>query len=433
MLDAWCYDASDCQPLAILGAIVPHQIPDVLYGTIGALLSRSLELGVETLQLLAGLQVTLPDRSFHVVLLALDDPKLKELAGIDRHNCSIHLYSGLREHMIGFLDGKADGLFVLMNGYLIGLVYPKSDPACVAECCGDVRQYAMKEMGVSCHVTASTAWDGIENIERAFKMVSDIEASRKFYEDLIEPVFVAPESAIRRLTDTDQRTRSEQAFFPVAERICGTVRAGDTAGAARELHKQLRQIAEHCIGLPYPNALNLSINRFFSLIQFRLMEEELADWRHLVEADFSRELISRPTLSEFLDASAGIAEKLIAHAKERMDSRHANLMREIRAYLEENAADMNLGLTSVARTFHITPREAAESFRAFYGLSINDIVHRIRVKRAKELLLTTNDSVQDIAAAVGYCSLATMYRAFTNIEGVAPGKLRQNRGGQNKK
>lgn len=53
---------------------------------------------------------------------------------------------------------------------------------------------------------------------------------------------------------------------------------------------------------------------------------------------------------------------------------------------------------------------------------------KARVKKAKELLLTTDASVQDIAEAVGYCSLATMYRAFTNVEGVAPGKLRQKRG-----
>ena len=51
------------------------------------------------------------------------------------------------------------------------------------------------------------------------------------------------------------------------------------------------------------------------------------------------------------------------------------------------------------------------------------------MKKAKELILTTDDSIQSIAEAVGYCSLATMYRAFSNVEGVAPGKFRQNRGG----
>ncbi len=54
-------------------------------------------------------------------------------------------------------------------------------------------------------------------------------------------------------------------------------------------------------------------------------------------------------------------------------------------------------------------------------------MHRARVRKAKELLLTTDRSVQEIAEEVGYCSLATMYRAFSNIEGIAPGKLRQSK------
>ena len=104
-----------------------------------------------------------------------------------------------------------------------------------------------------------------------------------------------------------------------------------------------------------------------------------------------------------------------------------SLMHDIYAYIEENATDVNMGLTAIARQFRLRPREAAENFRQYFGESVNDVMHRARVRKAKELLLTTNDSVQEIADAVGYCSLATMYRAFTNIEGVAPGKLRQKK------
>ena len=69
----------------------------------------------------------------------------------------------------------------------------------------------------------------------------------------------------------------------------------------------------------------------------------------------------------------------------------------------------------------------SESFRQYFGESVNDVMHRARVRKAKELLLTTDRSVQEIAEEVGYCSLATMYRAFSNIEGIAPGKLRQSK------
>ena len=124
-----------------------------------------------------------------------------------------------------------------------------------------------------------------------------------------------------------------------------------------------------------------------------------------------------------------MARDLIDHARQRTEAGHDRRMHEIWEFLEKNATDMNMGLTAVAREFRIKPREAAESFRRYFGVNVNDVIHRTRVKKAKELILTTDDSIQSIAEAVGYCSLATMYRAFSNVEGVAPGKFRQNRGG----
>ena len=419
--------SKDVSPIVRFGP--QKEIPEMLYGMFGALLFRSQDLGSDIDQVLRGQGVILPERPYHVVLISLSDPKINEMD--DRHSYQIEMYCEIRTHMIQQMNPQDEGIFVLMNGFLIGLVY--SDTAQLAQCCEGAVRYAKEHLGLTCHSTMSSAWTGIENIEQAHRMVQDAEYSRRFYGDLIAPAFCASEDMIARLTDKAQHLKTEQEFFPSTERICGTVRAGDQNAAAGELRKQLKQIAETCIGLPYPDVLNLSVNRFFSLLQFRLSEQKLADWRYLAEMDFSRELISCGTLTEFLDASDSIARRLIAHARERMDQGHARLMREIWSYLEENAADMNIGLTAVARNFHITPREAAESFRQFYGISVNDVIHRARVKMAKELLLNTNDSVQEIASKVGYCSLATMYRAFTSIEGVAPGKLRQNRSGQTRK
>lgn len=245
---------------------------------------------------------------------------------------------------------------------------------------------------------------------------------------MIAPVFVISPDSLLRIVDQTQRTKFEQTFFQTAARICGTVQAGSVDAAAACLRDQLRAIAENCVGLPYPNALNMTCNRFISLLQYRLSEENLADWRYLSEQDFSRELISCSTLEEYLDVSGRMAALLVAHTKSRSAVRHDRLMHEIRSFVMENATDMNMGLTAVAREFNIKPREAAESFRSYFGQSINDAIHQARVRRAKELLLTTDDSVQQIAEAVGYCSLATMYRAFTNLEGVAPGQFRKGGG-----
>ena len=179
--------------------------------------------------------------------------------------------------------------------------------------------------------------------------------------------------------------------------------------------------------MPYPTTLTLTINQFVSVLQYTLVAEDLADLRYLARRDFSRDLVSSRNLAACLRLAEPIAAELEARARARREAQHDRMMHEIRDYVERNATDMNIGLTAIARDFHIRPREAAESFRQYYGVSVNDVIHQTRVKKAKELILTTDNSIQSIAEAVGYCSLATMYRAFTNIEGVAPGKLRQNK------
>jgi AraC-like DNA-binding protein len=258
-------------------------------------------------------------------------------------------------------------------------------------------------------------------------MVLDLEISRKFYGSAIPKVFEIPEEALARITDTDQRTGFEQKFFLWAERICGAVRAEDCASAAAYLQDQLRCIAENCIGMPYPATRNLTVNRFLSLLQYRLADEKLADWRYLAQLDFSRELVAADTMEDYLAVGKRMAEQLIFHIKDQRTQHYHGKMHDIFDYVETNATDVNMGLTAVAREFRMKPRDAAESFRQYFGESINDVIHKTRVKKAKELLLTTEKPVQEIAQAVGYCSLATMYRAFTNVEGVAPGRLRQKK------
>ena len=81
-------------------------------------------------------------------------------------------------------------------------------------------------------------------------------------------------------------------------------------------------------------------------------------------------------LTAFLDASGSIARRLIAHARERADQGKARLMRDIRIYLEENATDVNIGLTAVAETFHITPRDAAEMFREMATVGVGMAAQR---------------------------------------------------------
>ncbi|MDD6022663.1 MAG: helix-turn-helix transcriptional regulator [Oscillospiraceae bacterium] len=401
--------------------------PECLYGVISALLFRSSEMGNDIAEELSSLGIDLPDKPFRVAYFSLDDDRLQSLSGKDRHNCRLNMYDALRDTLIRFSPEDSYSIHVLLLGQLISVFYDEETDLFV-DICKEAVAHAEKELDFSAHASISTQQNSVENVDAACRLVRDFENSRTFYADFVGQVFDIPADAMIRMVDHDQRTRFEQTFFQTAEHVCGSVRAKDCELVTQYLREQLLKIAENCLGMPYPTTLNLTINRFVSLLQYRLAEQELADWRYLAQMDFSRDLISCANLEQYLDHSRVIAEALVEHYCKRTANQHDKLMHSIYDFVEQNATDVNMGLSVVAREFKIKPREAAESFRQYFGESVNDVMHRARVRQAKEMLLTTDMPVQEIAEAVGYCSLATMYRAFTKLEGVAPGKLRQGKG-----
>ncbi len=426
-LEQWCVETEIPSALEPVGSLKSQSMPKVLDGMMGALMLQGSEMGGDIEEVLEEQNLRLPDLPYRVCQFSLDDPRIELLRGKKRYYCRLGMYRCLQDHLMGTLEHTIGGFLVLMMGGLFAVLY--TDPASdyIYDACKEAVEYAGKDMDFQVHVSISSLWEGTNRMESAYRMLRDAEQSRSFYTGVIDRVFVIPDTALQRIGDTAQRTEFERGFFQTAERICGAVQAENVQATAAQLRMQLERIAENCIGMPYPITINLTINRFMMLLQSQLVEQNLANWRYITQADYSRTLSAAGTLEAYLAAGERIAAELVTHARELRQDQRDSLLRDIRTYVIENATDMNMGLTAVAREFRLKPREAAESFRLYYGESINDVIHKARVKKARELLLTTDTPVQDIATAVGYCSLATMYRAFTNVEGIAPGKLRQSR------
>lgn len=64
-------------------------------------------------------------------------------------------------------------------------------------------------------------------------------------------------------------------------------------------------------------------------------------------------------------------------------------------------------------------------FKQQTGCSPSLYLRRVRVDRAKELLLDTGFTVMEIAVMVGYSSNATFTRAFHSITGMTPKAYRE--------
>ena len=71
--------------------------------------------------------------------------------------------------------------------------------------------------------------------------------------------------------------------------------------------------------------------------------------------------------------------------------------------------------------------EVLELFKKETGEGFYEFLSNYRVKKAKELLITTNFKIYEVAEKVGYNDSITFGRAFKKITGTTPNNFRNNK------
>jgi AraC-like DNA-binding protein len=84
----------------------------------------------------------------------------------------------------------------------------------------------------------------------------------------------------------------------------------------------------------------------------------------------------------------------------------------------------DLSLTQVAKAVNTSTFYFCKMFKKVTGLNFTDYVSRLRVERARNLLLNRNLRVSEIAYEVGFQSLTHFNRVFKRVLGVSPTEYR---------
>ena len=107
----------------------------------------------------------------------------------------------------------------------------------------------------------------------------------------------------------------------------------------------------------------------------------------------------------------------------------AQLAQEILKYLQENFCDPCLSQVSVADMFHISTYTLSRLFKNQFGIGFTEFISSQRMEYAKQLLLTTDAPVGEIAARVGLPNLNYFSRLFRVTTGISPTKYRASQDG----
>ncbi|MGB8366101.1 MAG: helix-turn-helix domain-containing protein [Rhizomicrobium sp.] len=87
-------------------------------------------------------------------------------------------------------------------------------------------------------------------------------------------------------------------------------------------------------------------------------------------------------------------------------------------------------LAELAELCGMTERQLSRAFKAETGQTVGRFVDVSIMERAHNLLITTDISIGEVAASLGFASAASFAQAFRRMCGVQPSEIRQQKSGQ---
>lgn len=108
-------------------------------------------------------------------------------------------------------------------------------------------------------------------------------------------------------------------------------------------------------------------------------------------------------------------------------ARQLATIRAVHDFLTQDLAS-RVTIDELARKFLMNPSTMKALFKSVYGASLASHIREHRMERAAELLRETDESIGEIAAAVGYESQSRFSAEFRKAHGVLPTEYRRARG-----
>ncbi|MGL5415992.1 MAG: response regulator [Clostridium sp.] len=105
-------------------------------------------------------------------------------------------------------------------------------------------------------------------------------------------------------------------------------------------------------------------------------------------------------------------------------TKYSPVIQQIVNYINDKYYE-ELSLKLLSNKYNINSSYLGQLFIKEVGMSFSDYLNNVKNSRAKELLLTTNMKINDIAKKVGFVDTSYFYRKFKKYYGVSPSVLRE--------
>lgn len=141
--------------------------------------------------------------------------------------------------------------------------------------------------------------------------------------------------------------------------------------------------------------------------------------------DPQKEGVDAGTIEDFTEKWSDWFSALSTVISQVMDQdKDKSLVSGIKCYIDEHYREP-LSLRTIAGQFHFTREHISRKFRKETGLNLSDYLIRVRIEKAKELLLNSDLRIREIGEEVGIPDEKYFSRIFKRLTGVSPNDYRK--------
>ncbi len=173
-------------------------------------------------------------------------------------------------------------------------------------------------------------------------------------------------------------------------------------GSSRQYYDHIHDQKSSLLHLPHPS------------------KETLLDFGKLVR------MIHQPFLNE---QTASLLIQRLLRSFAQQDDRRAEaispLISQVIADLQEHVSEA-ISINEVAERIKVNVHHLIRRFKLETGLTPHEFLTQLRIRKAVELLIDLNHSIEDISFECGYNSASHFSRSFKKFMGVSPGRFRKD-------
>ncbi len=135
-------------------------------------------------------------------------------------------------------------------------------------------------------------------------------------------------------------------------------------------------------------------------------------------------LLECETAEEMHNKIKSIYKRLCDYINENRNNQSDRLISATMNFIQNNYSNNMLSLTLIAEEMKITPQYLSSVFKKQTGENITDYIAKLRLERAKELLIKEELTILEIAKQIGYSNDVGLIRLFKKYEKITPGSYR---------